>query len=223
MNVALLAGLATLALALGPWADARADRSLTWHMAQHLSLTLVAAPLLVASALLRRLLAALPARAARWLSRLAHAWSGSGAEVAFGGWLAWAIVLYGAHFSPLYEAALSDARVHALEHALFLGAAFWFWTPVLAVAPAPRALPYPARVLYVFTAMPLSAFLGLALYTSSHPLYAHYAGFAGALEDQRLAGELMWLCGGAALFVALLAVVAAWGRRERRVAQRILR
>src|SRR5437870_1823636 len=44
----LVGGIVVLALAISPPFDRIADRSLTAHMAQHLLLTLVAAPLLVA-------------------------------------------------------------------------------------------------------------------------------------------------------------------------------
>ncbi|MBV8600564.1 MAG: cytochrome c oxidase assembly protein [Candidatus Eremiobacteraeota bacterium] len=225
-NAALAAGITALALALGPWTDRAADRSFSAHMLQHLALVFVAAPLVVAGAPIRRVLASLPTAAARRLARGVRSISEAGFEMPVAAWLAWAVVLYGAHFSPLYGAALADPRIHAAEHALFFSVACWFWSPVIVPAPDPRPLPYPARIFYVFLAMPPSAFLGLALYTTSHPLYAHYErelGAAAALADQRLAGELMWLGGGVALFAALMWLVAAWGRRERRAAYRILR
>jgi cytochrome c oxidase assembly factor CtaG len=47
-------------------------------------------------------------------------------------------------------------------------------------------------------------------------LYPHYAVHSGALADQTNAGAVMWIAGGAPLFVALLWLVAEWGARERR-------
>jgi len=41
-------------------------------------------------------------------------------------WLQFAVVLYGTHFSPLYEAALEHPIVHAFEHALYLGSGLIF-------------------------------------------------------------------------------------------------
>lgn len=132
-------------------------------------------------------------------------------------WLQFAIVLYGAHFSPLYEAALEHPAIHALEHGVFLASGLIFWTPLLAVAPAPHAPPHPVRLLALFAALPMSAFLGFILYVAQHVLYPHYTGRPNALADQQNAGAVMWVAGGLPLFAALLACVAAWGERERRL------
>src|SRR5665213_2484901 len=120
------------------------------------------------------------------------------------------------HFSPRYEASLENETIHAFEHALYLGSALLFWTPLLAVAPAPHAPTHPVRLLALFLALPMSAFLGFTFYVSRHVLYAHYAVRAGALDDQMNAGAVMWIAGGLPLFVALLWIVADWGARERR-------
>ncbi|MBV8152498.1 MAG: cytochrome c oxidase assembly protein, partial [Candidatus Eremiobacteraeota bacterium] len=134
-------------------------------------------------------------------------------------WTLFVVVLFTTHFSGLYEAALDSGHVHAFEHALYLTAAVLFWQPIVAPASFP-APPYPVRVFYAFMALPIGAFLGLAIYAARAPLFAHYVralGAAGALSDQHAAGEIMWLAGGAALFVAMLCVVASWGRRDRRI------
>jgi cytochrome c oxidase assembly factor CtaG len=73
------------------------------------------------------------------------------------------------------------------------------------------------RLLALFLALPMSAFLGFAFYVTQHVLYAHYAAHAGALDDQMSAGAVMWLAGGGPLLLALLWCVADWGARERRL------
>lgn len=216
-DVALAAGLATLLLALGPWSDRLADSSFAWHMAQHVVLMLVAAPLLLLGAPVRRILAALPQSAARKLRGPLRF-----AENPVAAWLTFALTLYVTHFSPLYEASLEHPMVHALEHGLLLGAGLVFWTPILAVPPQPHPLPFAARLFYVFMAMPIGAFLSLALYTTSHPMYPYYEqrlGWHGALEDQEYGGEIMWLSGGAVLFVALMWLASGWLHDEQRKAQ----
>jgi cytochrome c oxidase assembly factor CtaG len=92
-----------------------------------------------------------------------------------------------------------------------------FWTPVLAVAPAPHAPSHIVRILMLFLALPISGFLGFIFYVARTPLYAHYAALPNALADQQNAGAVMWIAGGAPLFVALLWCVADWGARERRL------
>ncbi|MGD0475422.1 MAG: cytochrome c oxidase assembly protein [Candidatus Velthaea sp.] len=215
--VAFAAGLALLAIALTGPADDLADRSLTWHMIQHLALVGVAAPLLLLGAPLRFALGALPAVRAAGLARALNALPLRALVHPAIAWLQFAFVLYAVHFSRLYEAALEHPPIHAFEHALFLGSALVFWTPLLAVAPAPHAPPHPVRLLALFAALPMSAFLGFVFYVTRHVLYAHYALHPGALADQMRAGAVMWICGGLPLFAALLGCIAAWGARERRL------
>ena len=214
--VAFTLGIVTLAGALiGPM-DELSDASLSWHMLQHMALIDVVAPLLLLAAPVRLALAALPPRPAH---RLARAFASAPLRWAFSpafAWLQLGAVLYGVHFSPLYEAALENEGVHAAEHVLFIASGIVFWTPLLAVAPAPHAPSYPVRILSIFLALPMSAFLGFAFYVARHTIYPHYAKLPGALADQMNAGAVMWIAGGAPLFVALLWLVAEWGARERR-------
>ncbi len=207
----ILAGI----VLLGP-IDALSDSSLAWHMGQHLTLSFVVAPLVLLGSPVRIALAALPPRAA---VRLAAALRSAPVRVLTSppiAWLQFCAVLYGIHFSPFYEAALEHPALHACEHALFLASALVFWTPVLAVAPAPHAPPHPIRLLMLFLALPMSAFLGFVFYVTRGVLYAHYAG-PSALADQANAGAVMWIAGCAPLLVALLWCVADWGARERRL------
>jgi cytochrome c oxidase assembly factor CtaG len=214
---AFAAGLAALGAALLGTADDLADRSLAWHMAQHLVLVSVAAPLLLLGAPLRLALCALPARTARRLASVLRSTPLRVLTHPAVAWLQFAIVLYGTHFSPLYEAALEHPALHAFEHMLYLGSGLIFWTPLLAVAPAPHAPSHPVRLLALFLALPMSAFLGFLFYVAGHVMYPHYATRPAALADQASAGTVMWVAGGLPLFAALLICVAAWGARERRL------
>jgi putative membrane protein len=200
---------------LGP-IDALADSSLAWHMGQHLVLSFVVAPFVLLGAPVRIALAALPSGAA---TRFAAVLRSTPIRLLTSpplAWLQFFAVLYGVHFSSLYETALEHPWVHACEHALFLASALVFWTPVLAVAPAPHAPPHPIRLLMLFLALPMSAFLGFVFYVTRSVLYAHYVG-PMALADQANAGAVMWIAGCAPLLVALLWCVADWGARERRL------
>ncbi|MBD5606679.1 MAG: cytochrome c oxidase assembly protein, partial [Candidatus Eremiobacteraeota bacterium] len=215
-GTAIVAFACALALAacssLGP-IDALADGSLAWHMVQHLIVSFAVAPLLLLAAPIRISLAALPVRFA---ARVAAALLSSPVRIVTNpavAWLQFVAVLYGVHFSPMYEAALEHLPIHVLEHVLFLTSALVFWTPILAVAPAPHAPPHPVRLLMIFLALPASAFLGFVFYVTRGVLYPHYAG-TFALADQANAGAVMWIAGSAPLLAALLWCVADWGARE---------
>jgi putative membrane protein len=216
--VAFGCALAVIAgVLLGPL-DGLADASLAWHMVQHLALVSVAAPLLLLGAPVRLALGALPPRAAVPLARALNSRPMRVLAHPAVAWAQFVLVMYGTHFSPLYEAALESEAVHACEHALYLASALVFWSPVLAVAPAPHAPPHPVRVAMLFLALPASAFLGFAFYVGKHVLYAHYAARAGALGDQIAGGAVMWIAGGTPLLLAALWCIADWGAREQRLA-----
>jgi len=209
-------GLAVFPAALLGPLDDLSDSFLSWHMLQHLLLVGVVAPLLLLGAPVRLALATLPKPAATGLARLLGSRVVRFVSNPVVAWLQFAFVLYGTHFSPLYEAALENESIHAWEHVSYLVSGMIFWTPLLAVAPAPHAPPHPVRLLAIFMAIPMSAFLGFTFYVERHALYPHYALRPGAVEDQMNAGAVMWLAGGIPLFVALLCLVADWAARERR-------
>jgi putative membrane protein len=219
-NAVFLAGLGTIAVALASPVDAGAATRFSVHMVQHLLLALVAAPLLVlARPVTLALQAATPVTRRRLRSVLRSrplALLGS-PLVAWGGF---ALAMWASHFSPLYQAALTDPGLHALEHLAYLGSAMLFWSAVAAVDPAPARLSPPARILFLFLAMPQMTLLGLAIYSARHALYPAYGTGPAALADQRLAGALM---GGGGVLVFLPAVgvlLLDWWAREERAAAR---
>jgi putative copper resistance protein D len=140
-------------------------------------------------------------------------------------WLLFTAVMWGSHVSPLFDAALEDPLLHDIEHALYLGTALLFWWPVVGRDPSPWRLPYPARVFYLALQMPLNSLLGVAILFSEQVLYPHYVTtgrtwLPSPLEDQQLAGAIMWGVGDAAFLVAILLVIAAWMRHDEAVTRR---
>jgi cytochrome c oxidase assembly factor CtaG len=215
-----LAGTGTIAAALLSPLDAGAATRFSVHMVQHLLLTLVAAPLLVlARPVTLGLQAATPATRGRLLRALRSRPLAALTAPPLA-WCGFALVLWATHFSSLYQAALGNPTLHALEHLAYLGSALLFWSVVAAVDPSPARLSPPARILYLLLVMPQMAFLGLAIYSARHVLYPAYAAAPDALADQRLAGALM---GGTGMLVAVPAVGALlldWLAREERAARR---
>ena len=209
----LWAGLVVTAAAVVGPAASLAHRHFTAHMAQHLVLTLVAAPLLALGAPVTTLLRSTSGRARRVLARAAGSRLVSMLTHPLIAWSAFTLVMWLVHFSPLYDAALQNEAVHVLEHWLFLGAAFLFWTPVIGSDPiSKRMLAWPARLGYLAAALPMQSFLGLAIYSAERPLYEAYPD----LDDQRLGALVMWL-GGDLVFVGAIALtIGAWMRADRR-------
>jgi putative copper resistance protein D len=98
-----------------------------------------------------------------------------------------------------------------------------FWWPVVALDPSPWRMREPARILYTFLQMPQNSFLGLAIISATTPLYAHYATLVRdwgptVLDDQLMAGALMWVVGDLVFLTAILGILVGWMRREEREA-----
>ncbi|MFP5319619.1 MAG: cytochrome c oxidase assembly protein [Acidimicrobiia bacterium] len=210
-----LGGLGVTGLALISPLATYAEALLSVHMAQHLLLVLVAAPMLVASRPGPALVAGLPpwaSRAVRWVGRSGPVRVLTSPLVA---WSVFAATGWAVHFTGLFDLALRNHLVHAAEHVLFLGSGLLFWLPVLGARP----LPYPLRLLYLALAMPQNTFLALAIYSAGQPLYEAYGELGRTwgptlLDDQRHGGGFMWVVGDLTLLVAVLAVTARWARAD---------
>ncbi len=220
------AGLAVTFVALQGPIDAKADLFFSVHMVQHMVLIMMAAPLLVlGTPVTLALRASSPRTRHRALLPILNSRAVRIGANPLVGWSVFILVLWGSHFTSLYEAAIRNDGVHAFEHVAYLVSALLFWLPVVGVDPIPSRLSHPARLLYLFLAMPQTAFLGLAISSSDHLLYPHYAAVSGAttasaLADQHLAGAVMWEGGMILMVLALAFVLLDWMRRDEQAARR---
>ncbi len=218
--VFFLLGLACIAVALLSGIERYDTELFAVHMVQHLLLVFGAAPAIVLAAPITLLLrVATPEVRARWILPVLRSRVVRVIAHPVVAWLLFTFVMWGSHVSPLFDAALEDPLLHDLEHGLYLFSALLFWMPVVGRDPSPYRLPYPARIFYLFLQMPLNSLLGVAILFSEQVLYPHYATTGrpwppSPLEDQQLAGALMWGIGDAGFVVAILLVIAAWMRHE---------
>lgn len=114
------------------------------------------------------------------------------------------------HAPAPYDMALRSDAVFWVMQASLLGSAVWMWARLL--NPAERAGRVFAILLASFTQMGM---LGALLTFAGRPLYAaHFATTAPwgltPLEDQQLAGLLMWVPAAAPYLVAALVVAAGF-------------
>jgi putative copper resistance protein D len=221
-SAAFLGGLAVIAVALMSGIDTYDTTLFSVHMVQHLLLTLVAAPLIALGAPITTLLrVATPNVRRTVILPILHSRLLRVVSFPVVAWLVFAGVMWGTHFSPIFDRSLEDPLVHDLEHALYLGAGLLFWWPAVGLDPSPWRMPHPVRAMYVLLQMPQNTFLAVTVLNSPAPLYPHYATLVrswgpSALEDQKIAGGLMWI-GGDILFVAAMAgVIAGWMLHEKR-------
>jgi putative membrane protein len=212
-------GWLALAVALASPLHALGGALFSAHMAQHELLIVVAAPLLMLGRPLVALAWALPRathRAAARASRLAHR-----LRVLVDPWVATAVhgaALWLWHAPPLYGLALRSEAAHAAQHVSFLGTALLFWWAVLDPARRRRAT-LGTRLLLLFLTALHSGALGALITFADRPLIAAYLTTTAPwgltpLEDQQLAGLIMWIPGGIAYLVAVLAMLGAVLREE---------
>lgn len=210
---ALIVILAALVSPLDDWADA----SFAAHMGQHLLLIVVAAPLLALSrapiVMLsafdvqgRRGLAVAGARSgwnacARALARPVPAWA-----VFVGVFLFW-------HMPAAFSWARRHEAVHIGEHLTLLLSAWLFWS--VALVPARHHLSRGAAALFVVAAAIALDLPSAVMIFSPRPLYTWARAPAlpwglTALQDQELAGLLMWVPGSLVFYSIAIWLFAQW-------------
>ncbi len=221
-----LLGLAAIAIALQSGIERYDTTLFSLHMVQHVILIFLAAPAIVLSAPITLILRVAPPRVRqRWVLPIldSHAVKVIGHPLV--AWVLFTAVMWGTHFSPLFDAALENVWLHDGEHVLYLVSSVLFWMPIVGRDPSPWRMGYPARLLYLFVQMPLNSFLGVAILYSGSILYPHYATTGrlwgpSPLQDQQAAGAIMWGFGDAGFLLALLLLIAAWMRFDEAATRR---
>jgi cytochrome c oxidase assembly factor CtaG/cytochrome c2 len=212
------AGLLTLFVVLLSPIDSIADQLFWVHMVQHLGLMLVAAPLLVMG---RPAIAFLWAFGPKGRKRVGRFWVAGGCrrglELLMHPVLVW-LLFCGAfvvwHFPGSYQLALSNEGIHTIEHVCLLVAALMFWSVVIEPS-GRRRLAYGPTLVLIMTAAILSGLPGALIALATRPLYlVHAAGDAAwgltLLEDQQLAGLVMWIPGGVVYLAAAGWIFLKW-------------
>ena len=214
--VAFVAALVALLVASnGPIHDLGERALFSVHMIQHLLLTLVVAPLLLAGlpAFMVDALLAVP------LARPVPRWILSTATRPVPALALYAVALFVWHLPPVYEAALRSHALHLLAHATLLASAVLAWWPIASPSRRLPPLPYAARILYLFVfGMPMTVVAAM-ITGAEQALYPFPGGTPGVtgmtpLEDQRLGGILMWVPAGLIPLLAFTAVYFRWAAAE---------
>jgi cytochrome c oxidase assembly factor CtaG len=217
--VAFGAGLTTLAVALLSPLNALAQALFSAHMVQHLLMIVVAAPLLVMGAPLLPFIWSLPKSTRQavgqgWKRAPLIQQGGHTLTQPLVVWVLYTVTLWAWHLPALYQAALEKVWVHEVEHLAFLGTALLFWWLVIQPT-GRRRLDYGAGILFIFTAALHNGALGALLAFARTPLYPIYTSSVAGwnmslLEDQQLAGLIMWIPPSVIYVVTALTLLGAW-------------
>ena len=163
---------------------------LTGHMVQHLLLMVVAAPLVL-------------------IARGPNALLGRGLPLAFC-WLAGSLTVIFWHVPAVLAAALQSHYWHTVEQISFLVAGVLFWTP--AIATPRRGSGWSVPVYLFLATLPCDA-LSAYLAFCGHLVYPSYGSGSplfrlSPLDDQALAGALMWVVVTFAYLIPALVLTA---------------
>jgi putative membrane protein len=199
---AFLGGLVCLCIAIASPLDEAADTWLSAHMVQHILLLTIAPGLLWLGQPLLPLLRGLPVPLRRslvasllrlrWLQAAARALTHPLASL-----LLASVIFWGWHLPTLFQVALRVPAIHLVEHASFLAGGLLFWYPVVQPWPSRPHWPRGAMIPYLLVADVQNTLLAAVLTFSDRVLYPFYefhgpASEAAALNDQVLAGVIMW-------------------------------
>jgi putative membrane protein len=205
-------GLVVLFLSLnGPLHDLSDSFLFSAHMVQHLVLTLIVPPLLIAgtpASLFR------PALRSRAVARIARPITKPVACFAI-----FNVVLATWHLPIFYNLAVAHHPVHIAQHLMFLVAATLMWWPLMSPLPELPRLPYPMQMLYCFLMTIPMSIVAIFITYADEVLFTGYASAPrvwdiSPMQDQLLGGLIMWIPGGL-FFVGVMAVVFfKWAARD---------
>lgn len=194
----------------GPIHDLSDNYLFSGHMVQHLLLTMLMPPLMLAGVpgwMLRPLLGfgGIRAIATRITRPLAC-------------FLIFNVVIAGWHVPALYNAAMESHDIHILEHLMFMAAAVLMWWPLASQLPELPRLAYPGQMLYSFLMIIPMSVIAVYIVMADTILYPYYASAPrimnlSPMEDQMLGGLIMWVPGGVIFMIIMTVVFFKWAAR----------
>jgi cytochrome c oxidase assembly factor CtaG len=208
-------GMLTLAGALISPLHWLGEYLFTFHMIEHEIVMAVSAPLIVLARPVGLLLWGLPKRVRRGLgaamrtSLIRRSWHWStgatSATVIHG------VAIWGWHLPFLFDAAVTNAAMHRLQHLSFFATAILFWWAVVWKSD------YGAAAWHMFLTMLYTSILGALMALAPRVFYIAQTQTASAwgltpLEDQQLAGMIMWVPAGTIYAAAAMTMLALWIR-----------
>ncbi|WP_245441525.1 cytochrome c oxidase assembly protein [Rhizobium vallis] len=218
--VAYFAGLLSLTVALVSPIHWLGEHLFTYHMIEHEIVLAISAPLLVLSRPTAMCVWSLPRFARRWMARAFNAspvrglwrWLTGGINAT----VLHAVAIWAWHVPILLDASLTNLAMHRLQHLSFLITALIFWWAI--IWRSERG----AAAWHLFVTMMHTSVLGALMALSPRVLYVAQTASAPEwgltpLEDQQMAGMLMWIpagtvYAGAAIFL-LSKLIRDSGRR----------
>ena len=208
-------GMLTLACALISPLHWLGEHLFTFHMIEHEIVMAVSASLIVLARPVGLLLWGIPKRARRRVGTAMRAplihrswdWcTGATSATAIHG-----VAIWSWHLPLLFDAAVTDTAMHRLQHLSFFATAILFWWAVVWKSDRGTA------AWHLFVTMVHTSILGALMALAPRVLYIAQTQTAFAwgltpLEDQQLAGMIMWVPAGTIYAGAAMTMLALWIR-----------
>jgi putative membrane protein len=181
------------------------------HMVQHVTYSIIAAPLLLIGT---------PAWLARWL--LSPRWLLAGVRWAsrlIPATILFNLVVIVTHTPVVVNAALEHALIHFAIHTLIFLSSLIVWMPLLSPLPEVPRLPPLGRMLFLFLQSIVPTVPASFLTFGAHPLYRFYEKVPrlwniSAISDMQVAGVIMKIGVGFTLWVIIAILFFRWYSAE---------
>ncbi len=229
-TLAVLVGMGSFALATMSGLAAYDTTLLSVHMVQHMVLTMVVPLALALGAPVTLALRTLPRSPKRWLLAVLHSRVARVLTFPPLTFLLYVVSPWALYYSGWYRASLESPFLHEAMHVhLVVVGALFFW-PLVGIDPVPGRVSYPFRVLLVVLTLPFHAFLGVTIMGQQTLLGGDWYPTLGRgpmgvwlpdpLDDQHLAGGILWASGDLIGLVFFAVLFTQWVRASMREAHR---
>jgi cytochrome c oxidase assembly factor CtaG len=201
---------------------------LSVHMVQHMVLSM-AVPLFCAlGAPVTLALRTLPRKPRAWLLKVLHSPVAKVLTFAPLAFLLYVISPWALYFTGWYDATLQSTALHELMHLHLVVVGALFFTPILGVDPVPGRVSHPFRLLLLILTLPFHAFLGVTIMGQTEliggswypSLHDSMPWLPDPLDDQHLAGGILWGSGDLIAVLLVAVLFTQWVRASMAEARR---
>jgi cytochrome c oxidase assembly factor CtaG/putative copper export protein len=206
--------------------------SFSLHMLSHMALSMFAPVLLVLGGPVTLALRAIPPASSgqrgprEWITWALHTpvtrFLTHPAYVLF----VYTVGLYGLYYTDLYADLMRSHLGHLAMQVHFLVAGYLFFWVVVGVDPAPRRLPYSARLLLLLASLVIHSFFAVPMMMTETPMVAEWYALVrppwltDPVADTNMAGGLAWGLGELPTLVVAIALGIQWARSDEAEARR---
>jgi cytochrome c oxidase assembly factor CtaG/putative copper export protein len=231
-TISWLAGIGIVIWCTNSGIATYAQVSVSLHMVQHMTLTMLAPILLVMGAPATLALRALrPSKThhrgpREWLVWFLHSWVTGFLTNPFFVFVIYVIGLYGLYLTPAFGWLMGSHIGHVVMQLHFILAGYLFYWVLIGIDPRPKPLPYWGRLIMLLLALGVHGFFAVILMMSSTPLAAEWYAIVqppwitDPLQDSLYGGQVAWGLSEIPTLIVLIVIAVQWARSDERESRR---